>query len=568
LTEYDATNTAGAGGVSLNAGGGYASFTGVGYLEINRNSSLKTGTFTVSYWWRSSNLLGQGNFQGPSFSTEAGSTQDFQFTTIGSGVSGNLEVRDTAQLIISDTELYPDGIWYNTIIQSAGGGTFDIWISPEGGSLTQVGDDVAASNGGLVLEDFIFGANRAKNTFGTLDLANVKIYDDATVGAASLFAEGPMLVPPPPPPDPIAVYDFGDGDLLDDSTGNGNALTGPFGSTASVTTNADGFSAYFDGLNGSSYLMADLSADNSRLDAFTVSFWWKTDALDQNTSASLMSCVDNQGLNDWQLNDAGSDIALTGDNGAITQAQAGLAEYTWYHTALVSTGNMVSLYMTPLGSANVELVGTLTNAAFNLQDLRIGANRAGNLTYDSDIGLVKVYDAALGGDVLDALLQEVDSLPIIFDFTIQTSGLILGYDGGVPVSLKNAMGTELLTGPSDGFYLLEPGNTKRYFSEVTHVGGLEYTFSIPGSVEQLGVLFGGTNDYLTVRFTSLSGFALAGETLCFELDSPVLAALPLDYMVEDSKTEAGVKLERRSLWETSSANPLGAFAVYEVVDGD
>ncbi|MDF7827153.1 hypothetical protein P4B35_24230, partial [Pontiellaceae bacterium B12227] len=31
LTEYDATNTAGAGGVSLNAGGGYASFTGVGY---------------------------------------------------------------------------------------------------------------------------------------------------------------------------------------------------------------------------------------------------------------------------------------------------------------------------------------------------------------------------------------------------------------------------------------------------------------------------------------------------------------------------------------------------------
>ncbi|MDF7826984.1 hypothetical protein P4B35_23370, partial [Pontiellaceae bacterium B12227] len=288
LIEYDATNTAGDGGVSLNAEG-YASFTGAGYLAINRADVLETGTFTVSYWWRSSNLFGQGNFQGPSFSTEAGNTQDFQFTTIGSGVSGNLEVRDTAQLIKSDTELYPDSVWYNMIIQSAGGGTFDIWISAEDGSLTQVGDDVAASNGGLVLEDFIFGANRAKNYFGTFDLANVKVYDDATVGAASLLAEGPMLVPPPPTPDPIAVYDFGDGDLLNDSSGNGYALTGPSGTTASVTTNDDEFSAHFDGLTGSSYLMADLSADNSRLDAFTVSFWWKTDALDQDTSTSLMS---------------------------------------------------------------------------------------------------------------------------------------------------------------------------------------------------------------------------------------------------------------------------------------
>ncbi|MDF7827142.1 hypothetical protein P4B35_24175, partial [Pontiellaceae bacterium B12227] len=126
-----------------------------------------------------------------------------------------------------------------------------------------------------------------------------------------------------------------------------------------------------------------LSADNSRLDAFTVSFWWKTDALDQDTSTSLMSSVDNEGLNDWQLNDVNANIALTGDNGSITLAQADLAARTWHHAAIVSDGNNVSLYVTPYRSANVELVGTLNNAAFNLQDLRIGANRAGHLTYDS-----------------------------------------------------------------------------------------------------------------------------------------------------------------------------------------
>ncbi|MDF7827037.1 hypothetical protein P4B35_23645, partial [Pontiellaceae bacterium B12227] len=68
-------------------------------------------------------------------------------------------------------------------------------------------------------------------------------------------------------------------------------------------------------------------------------------------------------------------------------------------------------------------VGTLNNAAFNLQDLRIGANRAGHLTYDSDMGLIKVYDAALRGDELDALLQEGGGLPVE---TPQLDILVLG----------------------------------------------------------------------------------------------------------------------------------------------
>ncbi|MDF7827031.1 hypothetical protein P4B35_23605, partial [Pontiellaceae bacterium B12227] len=523
----------------------YASFTGAGYLEINRNSSLKTGTFTVSYWWRSSNLLGQGNFQGPSFSTEAGSTQDFQFTTIGSGGSGNLEVRDTAQLIKSDTELYPDGVWYNTIIQSAGGGTFDIWISPESGSLTQVGSGVATSNGGLVLEDFIFGANRAKNAFGTFDLANVKIYDDATASAASLFAEGPNLAAQPPGPNLVALYDFSDGTLTDDESGNGNILA----LTGNVTTNSDGLSAHFSGSTPSFLKSSTLNISGSS----TVSFWWKTDTPVQGVSDSLVSST--AGAGDWQVESGTSGkIRLTGDNGQIASPTAYSAD-TWYHAVIVSeisgVASNVSFYISEKGSPSVNLVGS-TSGSFKLEDLRIGVNRAQNSTYDSDIALVKVYGEAVNSAALEALLREGDAFPDPqYDFTIQTSGLILGYNGGVPVSLKNATGAELLTGPSDGFYLLEPGNTKRYFSEVAHVGGSEYTFSIPGSAEQLGVLFGGTNDYLTVRFTSLSGFALAGEKLCFELDSPVLGALPLDYMVEDSKTAAGVKLERRSLWETS-----------------
>ncbi len=192
LTEFDTSQAAGDGGISLNANG-YATFTGAGYLLVDRNNTLETGTFTVSYWWRSSDLSAEANFEGPSFSTMSNSTQEWQITSLGT----NLQVRDASALVTSPKSNYLDGVWYNTVIQSSGGNTFDLWISEEGGTLTQVGSNIATTNGGLVIEDFIFGTNRAKNAFGTFDLANVKIFDDATVTASSLLAEGSQAIPEP-----------------------------------------------------------------------------------------------------------------------------------------------------------------------------------------------------------------------------------------------------------------------------------------------------------------------------------------------------------------------------------
>jgi hypothetical protein len=181
------------------------------------------------------------------------------------------------------------------------------------------------------------------------------------------------------------------------------------------------------------------------------------------------------------------------------------------------------------------------------------------------MALVRVYDNALDAGALDGLLHEGDA----FGHVIATSGLTLMYQGGVPVSLKNAAGVELLSSStSDGFYLLESNNTKRCFSGITQTGPMEYSFSIPGSPEQFTVDFGGTNDYLTARLTSLGGFALAGERLYFGLNAigGGLKAMALDYMVAAANTSSGVRLERVSLWETSHTNALGAFALYEFVD--
>lgn len=210
--------------------------------------------------------------------------------------------------------------------------------------------------------------------------------------------------------DLIAYYDFGDGNLTDDSSVNSYTLTGPSGTSATITTNGDEIgSAHFDGTGGSSYFGANLNYSAGA--SFTVSFWWKTDTLDQDTSDSLMSTAPHYTGESWQIDDNGTDIRLNGEtDSSITVAQSTLSAGTWYHTALVSdispAGTNVTLYLTRQGLSTVQQVGTVSDRLFYLDDLVIGGNRVGNLTYDSDIALVKVYDEALGTVTLNALLDE------------------------------------------------------------------------------------------------------------------------------------------------------------------
>jgi hypothetical protein len=69
---------------------------------------------------------------------------------------------------------------------------------------------------------------------------------------------------------------------------------------------------------------------------------------------------------------------------------------------LVSDGTTATWYNTQQGSA-LTAIGSVTKL-FTLSDLRIGANRAGNLTYDSDIASVAVFYDALGTTEINTLL--------------------------------------------------------------------------------------------------------------------------------------------------------------------
>lgn len=208
----------------------------------------------------------------------------------------------------------------------------------------------------------------------------------------------------------IAHYDFGDGDLLDDEIGSY-----PLTQVGTVTANNDEIgSARFDG-SGVSHLTAETMnyADGT---SFTVSFWWRTETLSQDAWDSLMSTIPSGTGESWQIDDDGAaGLRLKGDSDdSIVVAQSTLSAETWYHMALVSdiSGNNVSLYLTRRDQSAVELVGSVSDKLFYLTDLRIGANRGGDQTYDSDIAEVKVYNEALGEVTLNALLAEPPPMTI------------------------------------------------------------------------------------------------------------------------------------------------------------
>ncbi|VGO17696.1 hypothetical protein PDESU_06298 [Pontiella desulfatans] len=151
-----------------------------------------------------------------------------------------------------------------------------------------------------------------------------------------------------------------------------------------------------------------------------------------------------------------------------------------------------------------------------------------------------------------------------------THGLAVVFDeSAVPVSLINPEGDELLSNTSSkGFYLQELDYSERRFDTLIDLGGGGYRFGISGSTEQFDLFIGGTNDYMTMRFLDLSGFALAGERFYFSLNgqSQNLQELELDCMVKANANRSVFRVERQNLWETSNSNKLGAFALYEFKD--
>ena len=233
----------------------------------------------------------------------------------------------------------------------------------------------------------------------------------------------------------------------------------------------------------------------------------------------------------------------------------------------VSLLTSVDNFATAVDAHAIDTTGYPSGGALTLESWTIDLSAA----QIQNISTATEFRLYLHDDVhVNDLIHRIDNVVLNGTVLPQTqSALSIDFDSSAhPVSIKSRSGAELLDGTSsDGFYLLEADATKRRFDTVTDLGDGEYKFGISGSSEQLSVRFVGVNDYLTARFTSLSGFALNGERLYFDLDTvgDGLRVHELDYMMSAASSTTSVSIERVSLWETTIP---GAFALYEYVDND
>lgn len=180
----------------------------------------------------------------------------------------------------------------------------------------------------------------------------------------------------------IAALDFSDGNITDDDSGNSVSMT----LTGSATLNPDGFSAQF--ANGSNFLTGDL---NNTSGSYTVSFWFSPDNAAPGGNSSAFS---TSGANDWQLEHTG-DVRLLADAGTTTST-FDLDQDQWYHIAFVTDGTGYDLYVTEATAGGATVAVDLTEAAgdYDMDDFRLGTNRAENNNWEGDYAFVTISDSA------------------------------------------------------------------------------------------------------------------------------------------------------------------------------
>ncbi|MCF7848287.1 MAG: LamG domain-containing protein [Kiritimatiellales bacterium] len=189
--------------VTLNAENGSAVFPGgrsitkaIAWLETKGPGNVNS--FTVSFWFRTTKVDQDEPFMGLFSSNTDFKTGDWQLHSDGS--KGG-DACDNGQLCFisgkskksnMDAPLHQPNVWYHVVIRKDAANA----LKPTKIYLTAVGQPLGkpichSMERKLRLAKFMLGANRVKDMSYAMEVANVKIFDDAKVSIADLLKEGP-----------------------------------------------------------------------------------------------------------------------------------------------------------------------------------------------------------------------------------------------------------------------------------------------------------------------------------------------------------------------------------------
>ncbi len=205
----------------------------------------------------------------------------------------------------------------------------------------------------------------------------------------------------------LARFDFSDGNLLNNQLKAGVQLV-QRGQAKVETVNGTAKFMPASTPRGSANW---LEAAFPRLKTFTLSFWLKTDSVDQGgPNQGIVSSGTLADRASWQLqSDGGSGghlSLLSGSGGGVrrTAATTPHRPNTWYHVVLSSRdGQDLRMTISSEGGKTGDLAGELTHPGpVALARIALGANRARNQTYGMQLANVQVYDAAIPATTLFA----------------------------------------------------------------------------------------------------------------------------------------------------------------------
>lgn len=193
VTNGPSTITVTAEGAALFPGEGTAE---ADYLQVDR-AGAGSPQFTVSMWFRT-DTINQGGFQGLFSNNVVNAANNFSWQLdVNNGVLRLISAQTGFGELSNAGPGEPQietGVWHQVVARKTAAGGGELWFGSEGTPLQLIGS-TAVNPGGL--QWFRLGVNRNSDNLYNMEMANVKIYNDANISLVDLNSEGPQLIPEP-----------------------------------------------------------------------------------------------------------------------------------------------------------------------------------------------------------------------------------------------------------------------------------------------------------------------------------------------------------------------------------
>ncbi|WP_034864535.1 LamG-like jellyroll fold domain-containing protein, partial [Thomasclavelia saccharogumia] len=370
------------------------------YVDFGNSIKFTNKDFAISFWYQSDNGVSAGGALISNKNFDSGSNAGLNIGDFNTGLRVNFTPANSSRYDVYNFAPI-DGIWHHVVVNFDRDGTIDTYLDNQFIKSTDISNEVDKS---IDVSNFVVGADGYfKNGLNDAYIDELKVYS-RLMNETEIAAEYNLN------DDEIVHLTFDD-ENANDVSGNENH------GIASNVTYADGIAgkaAHIVNSNGSS--SAEVSSFINLGNAvalgtedFTISFWYKTSAGNEDGGTIISNKDYDSGANDGFAigsftNEIRANLAFNRNRKDIRFTAI---DGSWHHNAVVfDRDGMMSTYTDGIKTSAVD-ISTFKDNSLDLGDLVIGADR--NKCYgllDSYIDEVRIFKAVKSDQEIEKLYEE------------------------------------------------------------------------------------------------------------------------------------------------------------------